>query len=840
MAETIPPERYREIKRIFGEAATITDVDMRDAFLSKVCKGDGEIRSAVNRLLDAREQVPDSWDETRAGPEATDAPVTLFGASASEILTEAMRLSPDESLGPYRIVKVISEGGMGTVYEAEQSKPRRLVALKIMRADLVSDDARRRFDYESQALARLRHPAIAQVYEAGVVERSGRTIPFIAMELVPGAASITQFADTHRLSVNDRLSLFEKVCIAVQHAHANGVIHRDLKPANILVESGSGPANAAPKVIDFGIARITDADVAAATMQTTVGQLMGTLSYMSPEQTAADPSQLDTRTDVYSLGVILYELLAGQLPHAIKNKPIPEALQIIRDDPPTLLGTINRQFRGDLETIVGKALAKEAHRRYQTAFDLASDIRRYLDDEPIIARPPSAIYQMQKFAKRHTALVASAFMVAVVMVGAIGVITPLYLLAGQARDAAVLEVERQDAVIEFLDRMLGSNDPLETEGEELTVREMLDAASREVETELKERPDVRAVVEAAIASAYQSLGEIDKADAHYTQAVTLQREHLKDEPYRLAETLVQAAGTARAASEYPRAFALIDEALAILDENQAEDGDESAKRLRAAAHYQRGVVKFHEWDLEAALADFEQAYREMSSVADPKPSLQSAMAEGVANANAMLGNTDDSRRWYHTAMVHEREANGDESVGLAYTMGNLASLEADVGNLDEAEALVRQANDIMARVYGPTHQNVATGLQILGDILSLRGDAEGAIECFEQAIEMDEQRFGVHHDVAIIRWRYGLALMRLNRLQDAQSQVERSLDILLEVHGREHGMWRELMRDLVEASRVEETQQVADAIIAQQMEIDGSDDPYLMALRARLYEEGDE
>jgi non-specific serine/threonine protein kinase/serine/threonine-protein kinase len=296
---------------------------------------------------------------------------------------------------------------MGAVYRATQQSPHRIVALKLMKPGLVSPRALRRFELESEVLGRLTHPGIAQIHEAGMHDGA----PFFAMEYVPGP-TLTEYAESNNLGTRDRLALFAKVCDAVHHAHAKGIIHRDLKPHNILVAQVGEPPKPQPKILDFGVARATDSDTQSATMRTDVGQLVGTIPYMSPEQVAADPGDIDTRSDVYALGVVLYELLAGRLPYDLQRKMIHEAARAIREDEPTRLSSINTTLRGDVETIVAKALEKERERRYQSALDFASDIRRYLTDQPISARPPSTWYQFRKFSKRNKALVtgtAAAF-----------------------------------------------------------------------------------------------------------------------------------------------------------------------------------------------------------------------------------------------------------------------------------------------------------------------------------------------------------------------------------------------------------------------------------------------
>jgi serine/threonine protein kinase len=278
-----------------------------------------------------------------------------------------------------------------------------------MKPGIASAEQVRRFEHESRALGRLQHPGIAQIYEAGTADAGLGPQHYFAMEFIHGQ-SLREYAQALHLNVRQRLELVIKVCDAVQHAHQRGLIHRDLKPGNILVD-----ASGQPKILDFGVARSTDSD-AHATRQTDLGQLVGTLAYMSPEQVLGDPLELDTRSDVYALGVILYELLAGCLPYQVSSK-LHEAVQTIREQDPAPLSSIRRIYRGDLETIVSKALEKDKARRYASAADLAADMRRYLRDEPIVARPASTIYQLKKFARRHKPLVSGLGVVFVVLAG---------------------------------------------------------------------------------------------------------------------------------------------------------------------------------------------------------------------------------------------------------------------------------------------------------------------------------------------------------------------------------------------------------------------------------------
>ena len=411
----MPPPAKRA-DELFLDAVELT-AEQREAFLQEHCGDDDALRREVESLL-----------RHDGGAAFLDA--GAIAIRAADVLESAQE--PDQAIPPqfdgYRILRRIGQGGMATVYEARQESPSRLVAVKVVHAGPGTRHLQRRFQQEIAVLGQLNHPGIARIYGAGSATTAAGKLPYYAMELVRGP-TLTGYAAEHELSVRERLALIAQICDAVQFAHDKGIIHRDLKPANILVSdeaTGSGAAterpspaslrrsvapSPVPKILDFGVARIIEADVQMTVQRTNVAQVIGTIPYMSPEQIRGDSAAIDVRTDVYSLGVLLYELIAGRLPHDVRNRPLAAAAQLIQETEPTRLSSISTVFRGDVETLVAKALEKDPARRFQSARELAADIRRYLHDEPILARPASTLYQLRKFAKRNRALVTAVAVV---------------------------------------------------------------------------------------------------------------------------------------------------------------------------------------------------------------------------------------------------------------------------------------------------------------------------------------------------------------------------------------------------------------------------------------------
>ncbi len=427
-------------------------------------------------------------------------------------MTESSSFEHPDRIGPYHLVQVIGEGGMGIVYEAEQKEPvRRRVAVKIMKVGMDTKEVMGRFEAERQALAVMEHPGIAKVLDAGATEQ-GR--PYFVMELVRGVR-LDEYCDLQRLTTRQRVELFSRVCEAVQHAHQKGVIHRDLKPSNVLVtEEGDRPA---PKIIDFGIAKATGQKLTQETVVTTYGQMLGTLAYMSPEQAEMSGLDVDTRADIYSLGVMLHELVGGKVPLDPKElgAPVFLARLIERDETmPTLAkrisgldrvqldrlaelhrtdpGKLKRELGGDLQWIVLKAMDKDRGRRYETASGLAMDLQRYLADEPIAARPPTTMYRFRKFARRHRVGVVLTGAIAVLVVGFATTMAIQANLIAQERDRAQVQATKAEQVSTFVTGLFQGSDPNLFPGDTLTARELLRRGVERIDTDLADQPDLRA------------------------------------------------------------------------------------------------------------------------------------------------------------------------------------------------------------------------------------------------------------------------------------------------------------------------------------------------------------
>jgi len=782
----VTPERWRKIEEAYHAALAVPESE-RVIFLKSACADDESLISEVQALL-AQPTGGASFLEAPAVEVAAQSLAMSAGAgagaesSSSPGATRLPERARPETIGRYRVIRLLGEGGMGTVYEAEQEQPRRVVALKIIKPGYATAETLRRFQHESQALGRLQHPGIAQIYEASTADTGFGPQPYFAMEMIRGQA-LREFAETRHLDVRERLRLMAKVCDAVDHAHHRGVIHRDLKPGNILVdETGQ------PKILDFGVAHVTESDVQL-TRTTDVGQLVGTLAYMSPEQVSGDPQVLDTRSDVYSLGVILYELLAGRPPYHIGKKPVHEAIQTIREEEPEHLSSIQRSYRGDVETIVAKALEKDKARRYASAAELAADTRRYLADEPILARPASASYQLQKFARRHKALVIGAMAVVLALAaGAIASTVELVRARAEKRRADA-EAATAQAVNDFLRDDLLAQASSERQGgpgtkldPDLKVRTALDRAAARIPGKFAHQPEVEAAIRDTIGQTYSELGLYPEASRHLELALELERRVLGTENPKTLRTMSQLGMALFFQGKYPQAEALFSRTVSSQRRVLGLEHPDTLRSVYAlAADYEK------EGKIEQAAALFSRNLEIERRVLGPEHLETLRSMNGLAVTFNDQGKYAQSEVLYNQLLQSQRRVLGAEHPDTLMTMNNLSTDYDSEGKYTLAAALQSQALEIQRRVLGATHPDTLISMNNLADDYREGGKYVQAEALFSQTIEIQRRILGPEHPYTLIA-RGGLAQVysAQGRYARAEELFGRVLKIERRVLAAEH------------------------------------------------------
>ena len=683
--------------------------------------------------------TPTSLPENPLNPQAT---FTMGEVSALEA---AGRQLP-ASIGRYRIIRLLGEGGMGAVYEAEQDQPRRRVALKVIKTAWASPEILRRFELESQTLGRLHHPGIAQIYEAGTADTGFGFQPFFAMELIHGKP-LGEYADAQHLNTRQRLVLMIQVCEAVEHAHQRGIIHRDLKPGNILVDE-----NGQPKILDFGLARVTDSD-AQATRQTDMGQLLGTLAYMSPEQVLADPLALDTRSDVYALGVILYELLAGKMPYPL-TRHLHEVVRTIQQTDPVPLSTVSRLYRGDIETIVARALEKDKTRRYASAAELAADIRRHLEDEPIAAKPPSTTYQLQKFARRHRALVAGTAAVFLVLVAGVIVSTWEAARAQRERNVALSEKRRADAeaasakaVSDFLQNDLlaqasaaNQSGPGNQPDPDLKVRTALDRAAARITGKFDKQPEVEAAIQDTIGQAYYDLGLYPEAKSHLERGLDLHRHVQGAENPKTLNTMSALGRIADAQGKYDEAEALLHQTLKTM---RRVLGPEDPGTLRAMKNLAWTYGQNGKYQQAEALNS--QALEIQRRVLGPENLDTLASMNNLANNYQSQGKYPQAEVLFSQTLEIKRRVLGPEHPNTLSSMMNLAIVYNGQGKYAQAEKLLIQTLGIQRRVLGPEHPSTQKCMINLAYNYYSQGKYAQAEALYSETAEIERRVLGPEH-----------------------------------------------------------------------------------------------
>lgn len=758
-------ERRQLVEEIASYALELP-MRRRREYIATACEGDETLLREVEELLSMDSTVSkrgvtrdSDSDPTRRevrrpapDPETTD--------MRKERITLGQAPRPASGIpmtvGPFRVVGLLGEGGMGAVYLAEQHEPvHRRLAVKVIRAEFTSPRAEARFDAERQALARLSHPNIARLYEAGTTAEG---FPYFAMEYCPGM-DVCKYCDKHRLSLEERLRLFITVCDAVQHAHRRGIIHRDLKPSNILITEVDGRPVA--KIIDFGIAKAVDEPLGKA-LELTGDRIVGTPTFMSPEalHLVRDVDDIDTRTDVYSLGVVMYDLLTGLRPFDAGRGDIVKFLsEVTREDVPHPSGRLAaldeataarvaearrldpralvRRLAGDLDWIAGKAIAKDRDLRYGSPAELAADVSRFLDHQPVEASPPSVRYRVGKFVRRHRSLVAVAMLAVLAMVaGTIGT-TIAMLRANQEAARANSEAAVANDVSRFLVELFGVSDPSEARGNSITAREILDRGAEKIESELAGQPQVQARLMVTMGVVYRELGLYEPATRLLEKALELQRAEFGDQHADVATSLHELATVLYANGDYDGAERLFRKALKTRRLLLGETDPDVAASLNDL-----GMVLWKKDDHETAEKLIRQSLTlRRRATGDVN---QDDLAVSLTNLGWMLRNKGDyngAEPLYREALNTYRQLYGDEHPRIATLLNNLAVVLKAKGDIQGAESMYREALAMRRRILGDDHPDVAVSLGNLAVLLYQKGDMVGAESLFREVLEIRRRKF---------------------------------------------------------------------------------------------------
>jgi serine/threonine protein kinase/tetratricopeptide (TPR) repeat protein len=784
-----------------GEAETIFHAalelapEQRAAFLTSACGNNTQLRNRVTALLRAVE-APMGFlpEQPGSGPDGLGS----HALPKSLITTE----QPGDQIGRYKLLQKLGEGGCGVVYMAEQEHPvRRRVALKIIKLGMDTREVVARFEAERQALALMDHANIARVLDAGATE-TGR--PYFVMELVRGI-KITEYADQNSLSTQERVELSIQVCRAIQHAHQKGIIHRDIKPSNVLVTLHDGVP--VPKVIDFGIAKAAQGRLTDHTLFTAFDQFIGTPAYMSPEQAEMSGLDIDTRSDIYSLGVLLYEILTGKPPFDTKEL-MAGGLGEVRDRirqkeptrPSTMLSTMMvgdlakaakvRQtepfklislIRGDLEWIVMKCLEKDRTRRYETANGLAADLERHLNNEPVTARPPSSAYLFLKFVRRHKFLFASASAVAAALFVGLALSTWLLVRETKARRRAVTaelaeekahqeaetswrraennearartEANKSTQVAKFLKEMLQGIDPSIALGRDTVVlQQILDRTAGRVDADLESQPEVAGELLSTIGTVYLALGRNEQAERMLRRALAFRIRSSGDEDPTVAQSYHELAPALLAQGKKVEAEDLEKKALAMRIRLLGESDREVASSLSTLGNIYLSQQKQGE-----AGDCFNRALRIRKQLwGDEHLEVAQSMAD-IARVLSTEGKWEEAERNYRQALAIDRKLLGDQNPTVAYALQNLTEVLLSREKFEAAETIAREALAMRRQVLGTDHPLVADSRTTLATALNYEGNLAEA--------------------EAQVR----LALAVQSKLKDAGPGFSRSINLFVEI-----------------------------------------------------------
>ncbi|MGA8764154.1 MAG: serine/threonine-protein kinase [Candidatus Sulfotelmatobacter sp.] len=717
-------------------------------------------------------------------------PEATLDSAATPVGVPALHLG---SIGPYRLIRKLGEGGMGQVWLAEQSAPvKREVALKIIKAGRYDGSALLRFDVERQALAIMDHPAIAKVFDAGSTPQGQ---PYFVMEYVPGFP-ITNYCDQKRLSIQDRLALFIKVCEGVQHAHQKAIMHRDLKPSNILVVEVDGKPM--PRIIDFGIAKAISQQDEDETLVTRAGGMVGTPGYMSPEQ--ADPTILDvdTRTDVYSLGVVLYELLAGVLPFDAEQwqtKPFHVILrQLHEEDPPSPSKRISgdststtaaqhrntepRQLegllRGDLDWITLKALEKDRARRYGTPSELAADINRYLQNEPVVARPASTAYRTKKYIQRHKFGVAAATAMALLLIAFVG------MQAIQLR-RITRERDRADRVTAFMTGMFKVSNPSEARGNDIRAREILDKSAKDIDTGLANDPELQAQMMNVMGTVYQSLGLTSKAEPLLRRALETRQRVLGLRNPNTLQSQQDLAAAVLAQSHFPEAEKLCRE---TMEARRQVLGPEHHETVDSMVQLARTL------GFESRYDEAEKLNREALEVLrrkSPQDRLTATALSLLADTLTHEGKYPEAENAARESLEMDRRALGSDHPSVLRDMFNLGGILTEERHYADAEEIHKKLIESARRVLGPQHPGTLVAMSTLATILEKEKRFSEAEKLDREVFEAQRQTLGPENASTLLTLgNLGSLLIEEKNYPEAEKVLREALDELRRVLGPSH------------------------------------------------------
>ncbi len=736
---------------------------------------------------------------------ASDAPASETGRQVDAV--------PPRTIGRYRLLDVLGKGGMGVVYLAEQTEPiQRRVALKLIKQGMDTREVISRFESERQALALMDHPNIARVFDGGATE-SGR--PYFVMELVRGVA-ITEYADAHRLSTAERLRLFLDVCAAVQHAHLKGVIHRDLKPSNVLVTVQDGTR--VVKVIDFGIAKAVGRPLGESWPVTRIGQMVGTPEYMSPEQAEMSGLDVDTRTDIYSLGVILYELLIGILPFDLAARSPNIVPHVLREREPlrpsarftsageagtevaerrrTTPWSLRRELRRDLDWIILRAMDKDRIRRYETAHALALDIERHLNSEPVLARPPSMVYRTGRFVRRHRGGVAAATIATIAIVTGAGAASAGFLHAREAQARAEREGQASKTVADFLVNLFRVSDPGETRGNTITARELLDSGAVRIHA-LAGVPLIESRLMRTIGAVYAGLGLYSAAHPMLEQAVALEEQRSDGDGLQLMDALLHLGQLEREEGNYTSAEA----------------------HLKRALELGRGVLGARDTLVGTAMNSLGGLYEISGRYTEAEPLLQEALRiyqqavepAGASTATVLnnlfvlywrMGDYARARSYLEQSLSLREKLLSPDDPQLATGYNNLGALYFSEHRYADAQRAYERARRIWEAALGPEHPRIANVLNNLAEVAWAQKRYEEATRDFQRSLAIKEKLLSPG-DPSLAVTMNGLANVYRDegRFDDAETLYRRALSIRERSLGPDDRLIAETLEDYAELMR---------------------------------------